>query len=190
MMDNTKFWWYVARSSGMVALAVLMVTIVWGALLSGRLVNKRGAPRWLTDLHRYLGGLSCAVTALHLAALVADSYSYFGWVEILVPFGSSWKPGAVAWGVVAMYILAVVEVTSLYQRRISRKVWRAVHMSSYGSFWMAVIHGATAGTDASTTWYRIGVAVGVIATTWAVVARILGRATGSTRRTRRPAAVR
>ncbi|MGD9792207.1 MAG: ferric reductase-like transmembrane domain-containing protein [Acidimicrobiia bacterium] len=183
-MDDTTFWWYVARSSGMVALVVLMATVVWGALLSGRLVNRPGAPRWLTDLHRYLGGLSCAITALHLAALVADSYSHFAWVEILVPFGSSWKSGAVAWGVVAMYIVVIVEVTSVYQRRISRKVWRAIHMSSYGSFWMALIHGATAGTDASANWYRIGVLVGVIVTTWAVVARILGRAGSPKRRTR------
>ncbi len=115
---NEKLWWYVARSSGMVAWLVLVATVVWGTLLAGRLVPRPGAPRWLTDVHRYLGGLAVALTGLHLFALAADSYAHFGWAETFVPFASSWKPGAVAWGVVAMYLLVIVEMTSLVQRRL------------------------------------------------------------------------
>ena len=170
---NGKLWWYMARSSGMVAWLVLVAAVVWGALLAGRLVSRPGTPRWLTDVHRYLGGLAVAMTGLHLTALAADSYSHFGWAETLVPYASSWKPGAVAWGVVAMYLLLVVEVTSLVQRRLPRRWWKAIHFSSYLLFWMATMHGITAGTDAQTPAFRIGLALGVIATTYAVLARTL-----------------
>ena len=153
---NEKIWWYLARSSGMVAWLVLVATVVWGALLAGRLVPRPGAPRWLTDVHRYLGGLAVALIALHLSALAADSYAHFGWAETFVPFASSWKPGAVAWGVVAVYLLVVVEVTSLVQRRLPRRWWKAIHLTSYLLFWMATMHGITAGTDAQTPAFRIG----------------------------------
>ena len=168
-----KLWWYLARSSGMVAWLVLVATVVWGALLAGRLVARPGAPRWLTDVHRHLGGLAVALIGLHIAALVADSYVQLGWADVLVPFASSWKPGAVAWGVVALYLLAIVEVTSLLQRRLPRRWWRAIHFSSYLLFWMATMHGITAGTDAQAPAFRVGVALAVTATTFAVVARIL-----------------
>jgi DMSO/TMAO reductase YedYZ heme-binding membrane subunit len=60
---------------------------------------------------------------------------------------SDWKPLPVALGVVALYLLAAVEVTSLTMRHIPRAWWQWIHRSSFGSFWLATIHGITAGTD-------------------------------------------
>ena len=57
--------------------------------------DKPKAP-WLLDLHRHLGGLTVLFTGLHMAALVADSYAQFGLADLLVPFASEWRPGAVA----------------------------------------------------------------------------------------------
>ena len=44
-----------------------------------------------------------------------------GPAELFVPLASAWKPGAVAWGVVALYLLLAIEITSLLQRRIPRR---------------------------------------------------------------------
>ena len=92
---------YVARSSGFVTLVLSGAAVVWGLLLSTRIIRDRRLPKWLLDLHRFLGGLSVAGLALHLGALVADSYVHFGVRDLLVPFASSWRPVAVAWGVIA-----------------------------------------------------------------------------------------
>ena len=73
-------------------------------------------------------------TAVHLVGLVADSYVTFGWAEILVPMASGWKPGAVAFGVVSMYLLVAVEATSRAIRRLPRNLWRWVHRSSFVLF--------------------------------------------------------
>jgi len=159
---NEQLWWYTARSSGIVALALVTASVVWGLLFSTRLLQGRPSPKWLLSLHRYLGGLAVTFTAIHIAALVADSYVEFGPSEILVPLASAWRPSAVAWGVVGMYLLAAVEVTSLLQRRLPRRLWRWIHLSSYALFWLSVVHGATAGTDAGTPAYVAASRAGVL----------------------------
>ena len=107
-----QLWWHVARSGGIVALVLTGLAVIWGLLLSSKLLQGDPSPKWLLSLHRYLGSLSVIFTGVHIAGLVADSYLHFGWAEVLVPFASSWRPGAVALGVVAMYLLVAVQLTS------------------------------------------------------------------------------
>ena len=57
-----------------------------------------------------------------------------------------WHPAAVAWGVVAGYLLVAVELTSLARNRISKRTWRRVHTASFVLFVFATVHGLTAGT--------------------------------------------
>jgi DMSO/TMAO reductase YedYZ heme-binding membrane subunit len=123
--------------------------------MSTRLMSRRVSPAWLLDLHRHLGGLAVVFTAIHVAGLVADSYVTFGWAEILVPFASSWKPVAVAFGVVSLYLLVAIEVTSLAMRRLPRSMWRWIHRSSYLLFAFATYHGIAAGTDAGNPLFRV-----------------------------------
>jgi predicted ferric reductase len=138
--------WQIARSSGIVAWALVTLSVIWGLLLSTRLLRGRPGPRWLTDLHRFLGGLSVTFVAVHLAALAADTYLPFGPTQLFVPFASSWRPTEVALGVTAFYLLLAVELT-LARRHLSWRTWKAVHLTSYGLFVVATAHGLTAGTD-------------------------------------------
>ena len=152
---NSQVWWFVARSSGIIAWALLTLSVCWGLLLSTRLLARRVSPAWLLDLHRHLSGLAVVFTGVHLVGLVADSYVTFGWAELFIPMASSWKPGAVAFGIVAFYLLLAVEITSLAMRRLPRSLWRWVHRSSFALFGFATYHGIVAGTDAGNVWYRI-----------------------------------
>ncbi len=145
---NTQTWWYLARAGGIVAWALLSASVLWGLALSTRILGPRPRPNWMLDLHRFLGGLAVTFTGLHVLGLVLDSYVEFGPVEILVPFTGDYRPTAVAWGVIGMYLLLAVEVTSLLRRRLSRRAWRATHLLSFPLFVFATVHGFTAGTDA------------------------------------------
>jgi predicted ferric reductase len=151
---KSQLWWYVARSGGIVAWLLLAVSFVVGLVLATRILGRLPTPAWLTDVHRFLGGLALVFTGVHLVGLVADSYTHFGLASLLVPFASSWKPVATAWGVVALYLLLAVELTSLAMRHIPRRLWRGVHFSSFALFLVASVHGATAGTDATNIAYR------------------------------------
>jgi DMSO/TMAO reductase YedYZ heme-binding membrane subunit len=149
---NEHVWWYLARSSGIVAWALLAGSVVLGLVLSTRALGRRPAPGWTADLHRGIAGMAVVLTGLHLGSLVADTTVPFGALELLVPYMSSWRPGAVAWGIVALYLLLAVETSSLLRRRVSTRVWRAVHVTSFPLYAVATAHLLTAGTDASSPW--------------------------------------
>jgi predicted ferric reductase len=146
-VTQSHTWWYLARASGLVAWALLSVSVLWGLLLSTRVFDRSISPKWLTDLHRFLGGFALLFTGMHVATLIADSYVHFGAKEVLVPFASGWRPVAVAWGVISLWILVAVELTSLLMKHLPRRVWHAVHLSSFVLFFMATTHALTSGTD-------------------------------------------
>ena len=181
---SEKLSWFISRSSGWVAAALLTLTVMWGVLGSARLVERRGLPRWLADLHRYLAWLTIVFIAVHLLALVGDNYLHIGWRELFVPFALDWRPGAVAWGIVALYLVAVVQLSSWVRRWLPRTLWRRLHYLSYPAMWMALVHGLRAGTDAGNLGVRIGVITMVALTAFLTALRILG-----TRRQRRPVVV-
>ena len=165
---NSHFWWYVSRSSGTVAWVLVLVTCAWGILLATRLFRGWDRPAWLLDLHRWLGSLLVASTALHMVALIGDNYTHFTASHLFVPFASTWKPGAVALGVVSFWMLAAVQVTSWMMKKLPKKAWRAVHMLSYLAFIMVTWHAIAAGTDASSRWYgALTVAMVALATAFA-----------------------
>ncbi|MEK7426996.1 MAG: ferric reductase-like transmembrane domain-containing protein [Actinomycetota bacterium] len=171
---NEKITWYVSRSSGWVAFALLAFTVVWGILGITKIIERRGLPRWMLDLHRFLALLTVIFTGVHLAALVADNFIHIGWRELFVPYALDWKPGAVTWGIVAFYLMVAVQVSSWLRSRLPRKVWRGVHLLSYPALWMVALHGLRAGSDAGTLPVKIGV-IGVIgATSFFTLMRILG----------------
>lgn len=144
---TSKLAWYVSRASGLVAWLLVAASIVWGVTLSSRLLRRRGIPAWLLDLHRYLGLLAVVFTGVHLLSLVADNYVYFGWKELFVPMAVEWRPGATAWGIVAFYLLAAVQITSWLMRRMKRKYWHATHLLAYPLFVLGTVHGFQAGAD-------------------------------------------
>ena len=145
---NEQLWWYLTRASGIVAWALLTAAVLFGLVVRTKVGARPARPPWWLDLHRFLGGLATVFTAVHLATLIADSYVHFDLVDVLVPGASEWQPGAVAWGVVSLWLLVAVEATSLLQKRLPRRTWRWIHLTSYPLFWMATFHFVAAGTDA------------------------------------------
>lgn len=156
---SQQLWWYVARSGGIVAWALLAASVLWGLALSTKVLHGKPRPNWILDLHRFLGGLALIFTGVHVVALILDSYVHFGLTEILVPFVSAWHPVAVAWGVIGLYFLLAVELTSLARKRISKRVWRMTHFLSFPLFLFTTVHALTAGTDRSTSLLRWSVIV-------------------------------
>ena len=177
---TSQLWWYTARSGGIVAWALLNASVLWGLVLSTKVFGKRPRPNWVLDLHRFLGGAAVVFTAIHIASIVFDSYVNFGFIDILVPFTSSWHPVAVAWGIVALYLLIAVEVTSLMRKRLSKQMWRATHYASFPLFVLATTHALSAGTDRAALLMRAG----AVFTTASVVAFTAVRVAGTRRRRR------
>src|ERR1700722_18814350 len=104
--------WYVARASGLVAWSLLAGSVVWGLLMTSKVVRRIARTSWLLDLHRWLGGLALVFTGVHVLAILGDTYVHFGLASVLIPLAAHWHPVAVAYGIVSLYLLAAIEVTS------------------------------------------------------------------------------
>ena len=160
---SSHFWWYVARAGGIVAWALVLASCTWGLLHALRAFGRRPSPSWMLSTHRYLSALAIVFVAVHVLAILADSFVQFSLADLLVPMVSAWHPVAVAWGIVGMYVLVAIEVTSLARARLSPKAWRRVHVLSYVLLALVTIHVLSAGTDAgdllpTTSMVLIGVA--------------------------------
>lgn len=187
-MLNEKVWWYLARSSGIVAMVLLVLSVVWGVLLATRALKPYDRPAWLLDLHKWLGGTAIVMTALHLLGLVMDDWIHFGFTDLFVPGASDFKPLAVTFGILSMYLMIAVQVSSYMRKRLSARVWRGIHVTSYGMVWGAALHAGMAGTDTANRLYQ---GLAILLTLLAVAAtfvRILspGKSAGRSARTVTP----
>lgn len=163
--------WYAARAGGMLAYLLLTASIAVGLLMSGRARLDRWPRFALEDVHRFLGILAGTFIVIHGGALLLDHVVPFSLGRLLVPGASSYRPLAVALGVVAAELLAALAVTNHYRKHLPHKLWRRLHMLNFGVWGLALVHGLTAGTDASTTWALVLYA----GSAWLVLALLVHR---------------
>jgi DMSO/TMAO reductase YedYZ heme-binding membrane subunit len=168
--------WYTVRATGLVAWALVTVAVVWGLLLSLRQVP-RPRPAWMLDLHRFLGALALVLVGVHVGALAFDRFIGFDWDDLLVPYASAWRPGAVAWGIAAAYLLVAVEVTSLLVRHLRRGLWHVIHLLGYVVFVAVTAHALLAGSDADVPAVQVFAITSSALVALLTVARIVTLAT-------------
>ncbi|MFQ5558923.1 MAG: hypothetical protein ACE5GB_15630, partial [Acidimicrobiales bacterium] len=142
-----QVWWYATRAAGLMTWSTAVAAVLVGVLLSDRLLGNRPSGTGLVDAHRFLGGLSVAFLAIHLGALWADSVGDFGWREMILPEQSTWRTGAITWGVAAGWTLVAVELTSLLRRWLRSSLWRVVHAAGLVTVGAGTAHALGAGTD-------------------------------------------
>lgn len=179
---NVHSWWYLSRAAGIVAWVVLAVTCMWGILLVTRMLKPADRPAWLLDLHRYLGVLSIVTTLVHAVVLHFDKWMHPTWFELFVPWkmnsaNTAMYDNSVAWGIISLYMLVVIQGTSMMMKKLPKRLWRSVHLTSYLLFVIATVHGVWAGSDTGNIVLLLTMAgiIGILA--FALVARILqGRA--------------
>jgi predicted ferric reductase len=162
--------WYVARAAGIVTWGLLVASMVWGLLYATRVFGRRVRAWWLLGVHRWLGVLAIAFTGIHVVAILADRYVNFTVTDVLVPFVGTWKPLSVGLGILSMYLLLAIELTSLAKAKLPYHVWRWIHLASYGLFALATIHALASGTDLTTVLNDgLAVALGAVAVAVAVI---------------------
>jgi len=163
--------WYVARAGGMLAYLLLSSSVAAGLLLSGRARLRRWPRFALEDVHRFIGFLAGTFIVIHGASLLLDHVVPFSLGQLLVPGAAGYRPLDVAFGVVAAELLAALAITNHYRKRLPDGVWRRLHMLNFAVWGLALVHGLTAGTDATTTWALVLYA----GSAWVVLALLIHR---------------
>jgi predicted ferric reductase len=152
-------YWYLARGSGIVSLALFTMTIVLGLLVAGRLSSPRW-PRFVTEtLHRNLSLASVLFLLVHIITIVLDDYVSIGLLEAVVPFIGTYSPFYLGLGALSIDIILVLVLTSLFRTRLPFKVWRVIHWLAYVSWPVAVLHTIGIGTDQAWVLITAGVSV-------------------------------
>jgi predicted ferric reductase len=147
-----NYTWYIARAGGILAFALLSTSVVLGLLLSGRARLERWPRFALEDVHRFVGLLAGSFIALHVVALLFDSYLPFSLRSVLVPGAAPYRPLAVAAGVISAELLVALAITNRYRKQLPHRFWRRAHYLNFAVWLLALVHGIAAGTDSTTAW--------------------------------------
>jgi methionine sulfoxide reductase heme-binding subunit len=152
---STHVYWYISRVTGFTAYLVLFVNMVFGLMLSTKQFDDL-VVRWRSyDLHQFTALLAMAFMAVHVFALLGDTYTRFSLAQLLVPLASSYRPVWIALGVISLYALIAVTFTFYVRSRIGQRAWRAIHYVSFLAFALVFVHGVFSGTDTSQLWARV-----------------------------------
>ncbi len=144
--------WFATRGAGAVSLLMLTASVVFGLVTVTRFRHMEWPRFFNYEMHRRVSLLSIVFLAVHVLAAVFDPFTSLGVAAALVPLASTYRPVPVALGVIALYLFIALTVSSLLRRHIGQKTWRAIHWTSYAMWPMALLHGITAGSDASAVW--------------------------------------
>ena len=171
--------WALGRGTGVVGLVLMTLAVVLGIVnRSGR--PAVGLPRFgVALLHRNAALLASVFIGIHVISLFFDSYAQLNVVDLIVPFLGEYRPLWLGLGTMAIDLLLAVVISALLRHRIGAKAFRAVHLSTYALWPIALAHGIGTGTDGTTVWF-LGLAgvctaavVGAVA--WRLSSRFSGR---------------
>ena len=108
--------WYVIRISGWLAYLALTASVIYGLLLSTRVLDAIAQRTVSFTLHQDLSVIGLALALVHAAVLMIDRSVPYTPVEVVIPFIGPYRPIWVAFGQLAL-ALTIVLVASFYLRR-------------------------------------------------------------------------
>lgn len=174
-MTHDPTFWLLARASGLTAYVLLALSVLAGLVVKSRPFGRSLKTASATDVHRFLALLGLGMLTLHGLTLVLDSTVHVSLTTLVVPFTSAYRASAVAAGVVAAELAALITLSFSLRRWIGGRNWRRLHWATYLVFVLATVHGLAAGTDSSRPW-ALGLYLGAVgavtaATAWRALAR-------------------
>ncbi len=154
--------WVLARSAGVVSTVLLSATMVFGIMSSADFPRGYWS-RWLRkEVHRRIALLACSILALHIVAVVLDSFVDIGWMNVVLPFSSTYDRLGVGFAAVALDLLLIVMATSVAHKHLPFITWQVIHTVVYLVWPVAILHGILSGTDDLLVWLvSLGGAVAV-----------------------------
>ena len=141
--------WIILRAAGIGAYLMLFFSVAFGLVATSAPFGKRIAKQSAILIHQFMSTVGLVLLGVHICGLLLDRYIHFGPTQVLVPGTSSYRPVAVAIGVVGMYSMVLVAVSSWLRKHYSAKVWRALHMAAVPAFVLSMLHGVFAGADSA-----------------------------------------
>ncbi len=166
-------WWLASRASGLVALALITLSVGVGLAMAGRAFQKPGLAKTLMALHEHAALAGLIAIAVHGLTLLGDRWLHPGPAGIAVPFVMDYRPLFTGLGIVAGYLATALGLSFYARRRIGAKLWRKLHKATIAVYALAVIHTLGAGSDAGEPWLRVAMVVTGAPILYLLVVRML-----------------
>lgn len=142
--------WLAARATGVAALVLLTVQIVFGLVLS----HPHNKTTWklskrIFPWHDHLWVFVMAFLAAHVVSLLADPKSGIDMAGAFIPGLSQYRSSPVALGTLALYAFLVTAITARWTSLLPSGAWLSLHRLAVAIFAASWLHGILAGTDST-----------------------------------------
>ena len=95
--------WLMSRAAGVTAYVLASASVIYGLSMAAKLSRRPGGARRWRSLHEHLAIGTLVAVAIHGLALLGDKWLHPSLTGILVPLSISYRPLAVAGGIVAAW---------------------------------------------------------------------------------------
>lgn len=182
---SAKAYWFISRSSGVVAYVLITLGVLWGLVQSGNLFRSRISPLLSLGLHSFLNWFGLGLATLHGVILIGDGYINIDLPRVFVPFLSEYRPIPVGLGIIALYLMFLLSLSFYARSYLGQKNFRALHYTSFVAFLLVMGHSLLAGTDSLPLWWLY--TVSLVAVSALTILRIVESQRAKRRALARPA---
>lgn len=136
---------------GLSALVVLSINFLLGLMLSSaykRSIYWKRLPEKfqkvnVQQVHNWTAYVAFALILFHPAILLFDRATKFFMADVAIPFHSNYQTVWTGLGVISLYavILVIITTQKIIKRRLGFRLWKNVHLFSYGTALLMCLHG-------------------------------------------------
>jgi sulfoxide reductase heme-binding subunit YedZ len=177
---KSSYAWFIVRASGLVAAVSLVLMLLSGIGMVTGHTYKLFEPLKAWANHRTLGLAFSISVLVHMSFMLFNKNTPFTIAQLLFPFVSKYHPvyigqtsiGSlwVALGIIAMYCLLAIVLTSLLWIDKKPSGWKLTHFLSYVVMLFVFFHALYLGTDLARGIYKyIWVVSALVVTSFSLV---------------------
>jgi predicted ferric reductase len=119
---------------GLTAVAAITINMLLGVMMAFRYSPVRNWPHHRFNyfrLHNWTGYVALVITLLHPLPLLLNKSPKFRVLDLIYPVHSPQQPLENTIGAIALYIVAIMVITSYFRIQLGRRTWKAFHFSIY-----------------------------------------------------------
>ena len=145
--NDTPWAWYISRASGLMAYFLLWLVMFFGLAIRAPLIKRIFSPAFSYETHTWLSVQSLVLVFFHSGALLFDKYLQLKFLDLIMPFHAQIYTTEITFGILGLYLMIIIIVTSYFREALSQRLWRAVHWLNIVLFAIATLHAYLLGTD-------------------------------------------
>lgn len=138
--------WVTTRAAGLTSYMLLFASVAAG-LLQGGAWARGPVKAKLNMVHQWCGWFGLLFGMVHGLVLLFDRYVGYSLADLLIPFKASGDRLWMGLGILSLYLLLLLIISSDLMKKLGKKAWRFIHFLAMPTYLMALVHGVMLGTD-------------------------------------------